>query len=212
MTCNDLIDNFDDYMDGQPADSASLDAHVASCASCQQLVEYEQQLRRSLKEFGGSSMPVRDTAFFDQALAHAAAEGSRQQHKHSWLKGFGSAVAAGLALWVIGGVLMTESEFSDPGTAIPAISMVLEEPRTINLVFSSATDLENATLTVSLPFGVEIAGFEGQQEISWMTSLQKGKNVLPLKLIATSPLGGEVLATLQHDGDNKSFRLLVTVI
>ena len=29
---------------------------------------------------------------------------------------------------------------------------------------------------------------------------------------AKHPLGGEVLATLQHDGDNKSFRLLVTVI
>jgi hypothetical protein len=157
-------------------------------------------------------MPARDAAFFDQALMRAAAEGNRQQHKHSWFKGFGSAVAAGLALWIIGGVLMTEPQPGDLGAAVPAVTMALEEPHTINLVFSSATDLDNATLTVSLPFGVEIAGFEGQQEISWITTLQKGKNVLPLKLIATSPQGGEVLATLTHDGDDKSFRLLVTVI
>jgi hypothetical protein len=128
------------------------------------------------------------------------------------MKGFGSAAAAGLALWIIGGVLLTDPQLTDPGAAVPSVSMALEEPRTINLVFSSATDLDNATLTVSLPFGVEIAGFEGQQEISWMTSLQKGKNVLPLKLIATSPQGGEVLATLRHANDDKSFRLRVTVI
>lgn len=212
MTCNELNEQFDDYMDGQPGDFGALDAHVAGCAACQDRVDREQQLRRSLKEYGASGMPVRDSAFFDQALARAAAVGNKQQHKHSWLKGFGSAVAAGLALWIISGVLLTDPEFSDPDAAIPAVSMALEEPRTINLVFSSATNLENATLTVSLPFGVEVAGFEGQQEISWMTSLQEGKNVLPLKLIATSPQGGELLATLQHADDDKSFRLRVTVI
>jgi hypothetical protein len=35
---------------------------------------------------------------------------------------------------------------------------------------------------------------------------------LPLTLIATSPVGGELLATLQHEDDNKIFRLQVTVI
>jgi hypothetical protein len=212
MTCNELNEQFDDYMDGQPGDFESLDAHVANCVACQDRVGQEQQLRRSLRDYGASSMPVRDAAFFDRALARAAAQGSKQQHKHSWLKGFGSAIAAGLALWIISGVLLTGPEFADPDAAVPAVSMALEKPRTINLVFSSATDLENATLTVNLPFGVEIAGFEGQQEISWMTSLQKGKNVLPLRLIATSPQGGELLATLQHANDDKSFRLRVTVI
>lgn len=212
MTCNELNEHFDDYIDGQPGDFVALDAHVANCVACQDRVDGEQQLRRSLTEYGASSLPVRDAAFFDRALARAAAEGSNQRRKYSWLKGFGSAVAAGLALWIISGVLLTDPEFTDPDAAIAAVSMALEEPRTINLVFSSATNLENATLTVSLPFGVEIAGFEGQQEISWMTSLQKGKNVLPLRLIATSPQGGELLATLQHADDDKSFRLRVTVI
>jgi hypothetical protein len=95
--------------------------------------------------------------------------------------------------------------------AIPQVTMVLESPRTINLVFSSAADLSDATLTVSLPPGIEIQGFQGRREISWMTSLREGRNVLPLKLIALAPTGGELMATLQHNEDNKTFRLKVTV-
>ena len=79
------------------------------------------------------------------------------------------------------------------------------------LVFSSATKLDNALLTVSLPQGVEIEGFAGHQEITWTTSLKAGKNILPLTLIATTPHGGELLATLEHDDRDRTFRIRVTV-
>ena len=62
----------------------------------------------------------------------------------------------------------------------PGVTMALEEPRTVNLVFASAEALVDATMTVSLPPGVEIEGFAGQREITWMTSLKEGRNVLPL--------------------------------
>ena len=93
-----------------------------------------------------------------------------------------------------------------------AVTMALEEPRTVNLVFASADDLVDATLTIILPDGIDVPGFEGQREITWITSLKAGKNVLPLELIATSPRGGELLATLRHEDDDRTFRLLVTVI
>ena len=67
-------------------------------------------------------------------------------------------------------------------------------------------------MTVALPAGIEIDGFAGQREITWMTSLKEGRNVLPLTLVATSSFGGELLATLQHADDNKVFRLQVSVI
>jgi hypothetical protein len=89
--------------------------------------------------------------------------------------------------------------------------MVLAEPRTVNLVFSSTEVLEGATLTVSLPDGVELAGFPGQREISWETNLAVGKNLLPLKLIALTPAGGVVLARLEHDDRDRTFRLRVEV-
>jgi len=91
------------------------------------------------------------------------------------------------------------------------VTMSLEEPRTINLVFASKEPLDTATLTVMLPQGVEMQGFPGQREVTWQTSLNAGKNLLPLKLIATSPVGGEVLATLEHDDRGRTFRLRVDV-
>ena len=113
-------------------------------------------------------------------------------------------------IWMIGGLFFTTPDF--PAAGVPAVTMVLEEPHTVKLVFASTSELIDATLTVMLPDGIEIAGFEGQREISWETSLTAGKNVLPLKLIATSPMGGEILATLRHNDDDRTFRLHVTVI
>jgi hypothetical protein len=66
-------------------------------------------------------------------------------------------------------------------------------------------------LTVTLPDGIELAGFPGQREIAWQTSLVEGKNFLPLELIALTPAGGEVLARLEHDDRDRTFRLRIDV-
>lgn len=156
-------------------------------------------------------MPQATAGFFDQALVRATHEGSRRQRNRWIMTGFGSAVAAGLVLWMVGGFLLTTPDLPPADPAIPGITMTLEEPRTINLVFASAVPLDSATLTVQLPDGIEMSGFPGQREVTWQTSLNAGKNLLPLKLIATSPLGGEVYATLRHDNRGRTFRLRVDV-
>ena len=126
------------------------------------------------------------------------------------MTGFGGAVAAALAVFVVSTIFFSAPQVDEP--VVPGVTMALEEPRTVNLVFASAEALVDATMTVSLPPGVEVKGFAGQREITWMTSLKEGRNVLPLTLIATSPVGGELLATLRHEDDDRSFRVQVTVI
>ena len=212
MTCTQLTAKLDDYVDGllDAADAAALTAHTETCEVCRQVLNREQQLRKSLKDYGESSMPHADAAFFDRALAQAAREGTRSQRNRWVLTGIGGTIAAGLVLWMLGGLFFKAPELTEP--PVPAIVMTLEEPRTLNLVFSSASALADATMTVVLPQGVEVAGFPGFSEISWMTSLDAGKNVLPLTLIATSPHGGELMATLRHEGDDKTFRVKLTVI
>jgi hypothetical protein len=106
---------------------------------------------------------------------------------------------------------MTTADLPVAEPGIPGITMTLEEPRTINLVFASATALDSANLTVTLPEGIELAGFPGQREITWQTSLNEGKNLLPLELIAVSPVGGEVLARLEHNDRDRTFRLRIEV-
>ena len=212
MTCTQLTAQLDDYVDGHMdhAASAALAVHIESCDDCQLALAGEHGLRESLKDYAESGMPRPDAAFFDRALAKAAQNGIRRQRNRWIMTGVGGTIAAGLMLWILGDMFLKTPEIAEP--ALPSIAMTLEEPRTLNLVFSSASALANATMTVVLPQGVEVEGFAGQREITWITSLTKGKNVLPLTLIATSPQGGELVATLRHEGDDRSFRVRVTVI
>ncbi len=209
MHCNDTDKLLDDYIDGTLADTdrAAIDAHVETCARCQGEVDNAVALRDRLEAYG-AALPAPDADFFDRALATATARSQRESQRRSWLTGFGTAVAAGLVVWL---VAITAFETPTVDTSLPTVTMALAEPRTVNLVFSSADDLTDATLTVMLPEGVEISGFEGQREITWLTSLKKGKNVLPLMLIGTTPSTGELLATLKHGADDRTFRLRIDV-
>ena len=168
----------------------------------------DQEILELLKDY-----PTADASpgFYDRALTRATHVGTRRQRNRWIMTGFGSAVAAGLALWLIGGFFLTTPQTSGPTADIPGVVMTLAEPQTVNLVFASKANLDAATLTVSLPDGVELAGFPGQREVAWKTSLVEGKNLLPLELIALTPAGGEVLARLEHEHRQRTFRLRVEV-
>jgi len=168
----------------------------------------DQEIQALLKDY---PMPAADAGFYDQALVRATHEGSRRQRNKWLLTGFGAAIAATIAVWMIGGMLLTSPQLPDAGSVIPGVTVALEEPRTVNLVFASATALDSATLTVTLPDGIELNGFPGQREITWETSLNEGRNLLPLTLIALTPTGGELLARLEHKDRDRTFRLRVDV-
>lgn len=170
--------------------------------------QQDQEVLELLKDY---PMPTADAGFYEQALVRATHEGSRRQRNRWMLTGFGAAIAATIAVWVVGGMLLGSPEIPD-AASIPGVTIALEEPRTVNLVFASATALDTATLTVSLPDGVELDGFPGQREITWETSLNEGKNLLPLTLLAVGTTGGELLARLEHDDRDRTFRLRVDVI
>lgn len=169
---------------------------------------HDQALQALLKDH---VVPDAPEAFYEQALARATHEGTRRQKRRWLMTGFGSAVAAGLVLWLVGGLFLTTPTSPTASPDIPGITMTLEEPRTVNLVFASSAALDSAMLTVMLPDGIELAGFPGQREITWQTSLVQGKNLLPLELVAVSSLGGEVLARLEHDNRERTFRLRIEV-
>ena len=168
----------------------------------------DQEVLELLKDY---PMAEADAGFYDQALVRATHEGSRRQRNRWLLTGFGAAIAASIAVWLIGGLLLTSPQLPDAGAEIPGVTIALQEPRTVNLVFASATALDAATLTVTLPEGIELSGFPGQREITWETSLKEGKNLLPLTLVALEPTGGELLARLTHDERDRTFRLRVNI-
>ena len=168
----------------------------------------DQEVLELLKDY---PTPQADAGFYDQALVRATHEGSKRQRNKWMMTGFGAAIAATIAAWLIGGMLLNDPQLPAPDAAIPGVTIALAEPRTVNFVFASATALDSATLTVSLPDGIELDGFPGQREITWQTNLQEGKNLLPLTLVALTPAGGELLAHLEHEDRNRTFRLRVDV-
>lgn len=168
----------------------------------------ERQLTALLKEY---PMPAADQAFFDRAVIRATHVGSRRQRNRWLVTGFTSAIAAGIVILLVSGVFFNAAETPRIDASIPGVTIALAEPRTVNLVFASTEPLDGATMTVMLPDGIELEGFPGQREVSWQTSLAAGKNLLPLKLVAVTPTGGEIVARLQHDNRNRSFRLRVEV-
>jgi hypothetical protein len=112
---------------------------------------------------------------------------------------------------MVGGLFLKDPSLPDADAGIPGVTIAMEQPRTVNLVFASAQALDSATLTVTLPDGVELDGFPGQREVTWETSLDEGRNLLPLTLIALTPVGGELLARLEHDDRDRTFRLRLDV-
>ncbi len=169
----------------------------------------DQEIQALLRDY---PMPEASAGFYDRSLVRATHEGTRRQRNRWLMTGFGSAVAAGLALFAVAMLFLATPELPSTDTAIPGVTMTLAEPQTVNLIFASAEVLDAATLTVLLPDGIELSGFPGQREVTWQTSLSAGRNLLPLRLIATSPIGGEVQATLVHNNRGRTFRLRVDIV
>lgn len=160
------------------------------------------------------SAPAPPPGLFERTLRHAANAAQRErqlrrQKSRRLYAGFGALVAASVVL-VVGTTLATDFLRPDAGE-LPMVSVSLYEPETVRLVFAADSPLADATMTVTLPEGIELAGFPGEREIRWETSLNEGRNLLPLTLIATRPAGGALEARLQHDARDRTFRLWIDV-
>jgi hypothetical protein len=225
MTCNRITAQLDDYLDGTLRGDrrADVHAHVEGCAECRAAVAGARRLQRALRAY-----PVEgpSAGYFDRALAAArAASAPAARPARVWTVGISSALAAGLAVAVVGGLLLQDPELDRRASGAPGASeaaaaasgvggvrMAMHETRTVNLVFSANTELEGVSLTVDLPPGLELTGYAGLDRIRWTTRLQPGKNVLPLELVALGGAGGELVARLRHGEEEKVFTVRVAVI
>ncbi len=193
MNCREFMDRMEEYLDGKPG-SAGHDlaaAHLQSCTLCQQRIARVRALRAALREL---PIPEPRPEFFDRALEHA-----RQSHtapRSRWPYAAGAALAASLALWL--GFNWLPSALPSRADKLAGVTITLHEPRAIQLAFNAERSLQDATLSIRLPDGVELQGFPGQHEIRWRTDLTRGVNMLSLPLIAVSPSGGTLLARLEH--------------
>jgi hypothetical protein len=86
-----------------------------------------------------------------------------------------------------------------------AVTLTLDQPRTVNLLFKSRTALDAVQFIVELPPGIELDGHPGLRRVVWKTPLAAGNNLLPMELVARAGPGGALAARLRHGEDQKTF-------
>lgn len=207
MHCHQARPLFDELLDGSltlPA-RESLQRHLAECAACRGVYAEAQALQRALR-----ALPVEAPApgFGARALRAARAAHAEVRHpqRRGFMAGFASALAASLAVWLVASTLPSPQ----PGVA-PGVVVVRDQAHTINLVVNAPQDLPDAILAVHLPEATELAGYPGERQLLWHTSLRRGENLLALPVIVRGASAGELVATVTHGDQQKIFRLQLQV-
>jgi len=202
MNCEQLHTQLDVFLDADAsADLTAMQQHVDHCEPCQQRVAEARAIRKSLR-----ALP------FEPASAHFEARvlgEVRRQHKkqgqNHFIAGFGSAVAAGFALW------FASTLFIPSASPLPteSINIAMHNVSTVKLMFEVPEALAEVTLSIELPANVELQGYPGQQQLSWKTQLKKGQNILALPVLATEVGSGELIAQLKYGDKTKSLRIIL---
>lgn len=203
MNCNETLHCLDGFLDAAltAEQRQSFLAHVASCADCQQQLQLAQELRQSLRDL--PVPPPRD-GFYDEVLARASTEKRRFGY---WHRAVGGAIAAGLGLVFALNLWLMPPDGLPGGQPvdIPTVQIALQQTHDIKLVFHADHALANARLTLLLPEDIELAGYDGQRELSWNTQLKQGENLLVLPVTARRVGTGILTAELEHQGRKEVF-------
>lgn len=94
----------------------------------------------------------------------------------------------------------------------PVVTLTVDEPRTINLVFGARAPLSDVEFTIDLPPGIELVAHPGERRVVGRAALADGDNALPLTLVARGGRGGALAARLTQRDDQKVFVVDVTVL
>jgi hypothetical protein len=227
MKCQQAQSLIDDYLDGllNPNQIESLTAHCEHCSDCADSLAHTQQFRRLLQS---ASVPPPSAGFVDRALHQAVQQAVQKDagpthhdsHRQGFIKGFGSAIAAGLALWAVVSLFPMQQD-TDTQTSVEnlaqnsqnenAISISLQESTSIKLAFHAAQAVQGATITISLSDNLELVGYQNRQTLEWKTDLLAGDNVLTLPVKALNPQQGKIIAQVSHSKLMKSIELKLNV-
>jgi hypothetical protein len=93
----------------------------------------------------------------------------------------------------------------------PAVTLRLDEPHTVNLVFAARAVLAEVEFTIDLPAGVELAEHPGERRVTGRAKLAAGSNALPLTVVARNGSGGQLAARLRSGADQRVFVIDLTI-
>ena len=206
MNCTKTQILLNDYIDSALSGTQINDvqSHLDKCESCKH--EYSQTLNL-LAALKNLPVPEAKAGYEKRVLSFLDKKPAKKTHQHNWFfAGFGSAVAASFALWLVFSPLSHNVNKTED---INTVNLLVHKKQTIDFVFNLESDLTDATLTIELPEKIMISGYAGKRQLSWKTSFKKGANRLALPLIANENVNGILIARLSNNATTKSFRVQI---
>lgn len=167
----------------------------------------EQQLVLALR---GLPAPEPRPGFVDRAIGNAVSSRGRTSiFAHilsSWETWVGAVVGAAAATLLTLGLLR-----SPMLSAGQPVALSINEVRNIDVVIDSERELSDAKIRVALIGGLELDGFENEQQLDWTADLRRGPNVLTLPVLARASGNGVLIAMIEHGGEQRSVTVNVRV-
>lgn len=200
MNCHEFDNHLQDWLDGglSADQAAALQAHADACPDCRARVEEFRTLRAALAELPAPAL----SAGRAEELLRAS---RRRRRLHPALAAAATFLLAALILpfadWDHAGPTTGET------VAITEVSVTLDRLQTVNLALSSKRALDDATMVLELPAGVELQGRPAQRVLRWHTDIEAGANRLSLPLIAHEPGVREMVARIEHGGKTQEMRI-----
>ena len=213
MRCNEALNNLDEYLDDDLSfrPRQEVEDHVGRCDTCQAELTERTELRAVLAKLPS---PEPSDAFFDRALENAVQ--SRQRRRSDrvsiWTGPRRFAVAAAVAFAFATAMVLQQPSIGNPFATVPETTIAMHEVTPVSLLFWAESELQDAKLSLQLPQGIELAGYEKRSMLTWRTDLEAGNNVLRLPLVGHMATAEEVTAILEHPQGTKKFRLKIKVI
>lgn len=223
MNCSETENQLDDFLDlqatgpGHEAEppAATVASHLRGCAACRAELESRRALRAALRNL---PVPEPTPGFFQEAM-RTATESREPRHRRrgdpppmrSRATLFAALAATVLVALAVGTLEYPSPESTAPETGLPHITLATDTVTPVKLAFSSETALSGARLSLNLPVGIELVGYDGRSDISWTTDLAAGTNVLRLPLVGRTAASDLLVARLDHATGSKTFRLQVIV-
>jgi len=209
MNCVQFHSSINPYLDDELESGARarFEMHGSACRDCAAVLFRRHELRQRLRSI---PVPPPEDGFLDSVAGQAVVETQRNESRFWLSAGIGGAVAASIVAWLVlalpAGIPTVEQS-----AELETVTIALNTEKTFKLTFESEHELQAASLSVQLPDGAEIVGYEGRNFVRWSTDIQPGTNILELPVIVRSGHGGPVLAKIEHEGKEKAYQFAIEV-
>jgi len=197
MNCDFIADNMGKIVYGRLPQNTMMQCrkHLYRCADCTDAVRGAEALAL-LRNCGPRSVPEGLFDKLSSALKENPPEAAPARSRFWAGTGIGSALAASLfvAAMTVGWMGPATDESSD----IAQFAVNVSEPKIMNVAIEADRPLKGASISILLSGDIELDGFSGEREVTWITDLEAGVNRLQLPVIALDASGGKMIVRLEH--------------